>query len=131
MGPLKIGIGIPQGADFNLLIQISGGSPSAPLDITGYQFLGEMRETTADTEPVAEFTFTIQNQSANKGQVLWSLPSATVDEIVISTANSLGDQRLQTRFLFDVKMKDTSGNITRVIEGYALVSPQATEEVFT
>jgi hypothetical protein len=77
----------------------------------------------------AEFVFTILNQVTNKGQVKWFLPRAQVDTIVTSVSDDLRCQRLKTPYVFDVKMKDTSSNTSRILEGFIYVSPQATQEV--
>jgi hypothetical protein len=130
MSTLNLGLVIDQGADFSLLIQVDGDC--GPTDLTGYSFLGEMRSTTEATSPlVAEFSFAIQDQFLNAGQVLMSLPAATIDEIVTSIANPLQRLRRTTPFVFDVKMEDTNGNITRILQGIANVSPQATQENFS
>lgn len=77
----------------------------------------------------AELVFTIQNQSTSPGQVLMSLPQAQVDTLPTSVSGGLSSQRLKTPYVFDVKMKDTSGIKTRILEGLIYVSPQATQEV--
>lgn len=79
----------------------------------------------------AEFEFTILDQVTNKGQVKWFLPQDQVDTIVSSVSDDLRRQRLKTPYVFDVKMKDTSSGVSRILEGIVYVSPQATQEVFT
>ena len=129
-GIRKLNISMNQGADFNLVITISG--EDGPIDITGYSFLGEMRQSTEAGEPVVgEFVFTIKDQVLYKGQVQWSLPASTIEEIVTSTANPLEKCRLTTPFVYDVKMKTSGGALSRILEGIAYVSPQATQEDFT
>jgi hypothetical protein len=77
----------------------------------------------------AEFVFTILNQVTNKGQVKWFLPQVKVDTLIASVSDDLRTQRLKTPYVFDVKMKDTSANTSRIMEGLIYVSPQATQEV--
>jgi hypothetical protein len=129
----NVGIEMDQGVDFNLMMGIGGCN--GPIDITGYEFLGEMRSTTdlAVSELVAEFQFTIQNQASSKGNVLMSLPSEATseNEIPTSTANATVPKRQRTPFLFDVKMKDTLGNISRILRGIVYLSPEATQEKFS
>jgi hypothetical protein len=129
----NVGIEMDQGADFNLMIGISGCQ--GPIDITGYEFLGEMRSTTdpAVSELVAEFEFTIQNQATSKGLVLMSLPNEATseNEIVTSTANAIVPKRQRTPFLIDVKMKDTLGEVSRLLKGIVYLSPEATQEKFS
>lgn len=133
MRSLNLGIEMDQGADFKLVIGIF--DELGATDITGYSFLGQMRPTTELTNPVippvAEFSFSVLNQFTNKGQVNMTLPIATVNAIPLSVADQLQNSRLKTPFMFDVKMKDVAGKVTRILGGLIFVSPQATQEVFT
>lgn len=130
IGTKKLNISLNQGADFNLVIQVSGDA--GPINLTGYAFRGEMRQSTAtDGSAVAEFDFAILDQGASPGQVAWSLPADTISDIATSVANPLEKCRLATPFLYDVKMKDAGGAITRILQGTAYVSPQATLEDFS
>lgn len=126
----NLGIVLDQGADFKLVILLSDSN--GPIDITGYAFKSEMRLSTDPTSPiVAEFDFAILNQTTNKGQVVWTLDIADSESVTTSIANALKDARQTTPFVFDVKMKDTLDQVTRIIQGLIFVSPQATQEEFT
>ena len=130
----KLGIEINQNTDFYLVIQLNG--QDGPLDLTGYQLLGQVRDNTGPTSQlIAEFVFTILDQTMPEtlGQVAWSLPVANdgESEITTSTAFALVKKRQQTPFVYDVKMKDTSGKVSRIVEGLVYVSPEATQEAFT
>lgn len=130
METLNLGIVLDQGADFSLVIGIF--NESGPVDITGYDFLGEMRKSTSPTsQVVAEFDFTILDQTTNTGQVRWFLPESESADIVTSVSSALQPNRETTPFVFDVKMKDTSSTISRIIQGLVYVSPQATLESFS
>ncbi len=130
MKTLNLGVEIDQGADFSAIIGIFGDG-GLPIDITGYSFLGQMRESTDPAAPVvAEFQFNISNQDTNTGQVTWYLPEADIDELITSVSGSLQTSRLTTPYVFDVKMKDMGGVVTRIVQGLAYVSPQATQEIF-
>lgn len=128
----NLGIVLDQGADFSLVIEIF--NQTGPIDITGYAFLSQMRKTTQVTDPVtppvAEFQFTILNQTTNKGQVKWFLPESQSELVVASVATPQTEMRETTPFVFDVKMKDTLGQISRIIQGIIYVSPEATQEEF-
>jgi hypothetical protein len=133
MNTLNLGIVMNQGDDFQVIIQVNSpctpGNPSTPIDITGYQFKGQMRATTVAGGPVvAEFTFAIQNQTTNKGQVLWSLPNVTTTALFASIANAEEPNRLTTPYMFDVKMMDTSSVVSRIVQGIMKLSPQVTME---
>lgn len=128
---LNLGIEIDQDADFNAIIGIS--SQSGAVDLTDYEFLGDIAaDTNPNTPPSASFIFTVLNQVTNKGQVKMSLPALAnnVGEITTSIATPLVPKRQTTRFVFDVKMKDTLGTITRIIQGVVYLSPEATQEDF-
>lgn len=128
----NLGIELDQGADFNAIIGIFGDA--GPIDLTGYQFKSEMRATSdPNSDVVAEFQFTILNQFTNKGQVQMSLPAFDNDESSITTsiATPLTKSRQKTPFIFDVKMQDTNGGVTRIIEGLVYMSPEATQETFS
>lgn len=129
MKTMNLGLQIDQGADFNVIIRVD--DMAGAVDLTGYSFLGEMKYSTDPTSAViAEFDFTIQNQYYQMGQVLMSVPAATIEEIITSTSGPLQKNRRVTPYVFDVKMQDTSGKISRIIQGIAYVSPQATQENF-
>jgi hypothetical protein len=115
-----------QGSDFDLSILISGDS--GPIDITGYTFSSDIKISTDPTvQPVASFTFTLQNQMTNTGQVSWTLPNATTKMLLTSIINATVDGlRTVTPYLFDVLMTDNGGEITRIIQGLILVSPGVT-----
>lgn len=129
MKTLNLGVRMNQGDDFNVVIGINGDS--GPIDITGYEFLGEMK---ANTDPnssvIAEFSFTILNQVSNRGQVQWSLTAAATKALTASVSDAERRERLETNYVFDVKMKDTSGKINRIIQGIIYLSPEVTQEDF-
>lgn len=129
---LNLGIEINQNTDFALVISIT--NESGAIDITDYGFKSQMRSTTDSTgEAVAEFEFEVLDQTTNTGQVKWFLPAASTAEDVFttSTATALVNGRLTTPFIFDVKMKDNAGVISRIIQGIIYMSPEATQEGFT
>jgi hypothetical protein len=128
----NLGIIMDQGASFQLVILITG--QNGPIDITGYEFASQMRATTEPSSPVvAEFEFEILNQTTNIGQVQMTLPIADDEENIIplSTATPLVNQRQTTPFVFDVKMKDSVGFISRIIQGIIFASPEATQELYS
>lgn len=76
----------------------------------------------------AEFVFTILDQVTNTGQFKMSLPQTQVDTIATSVSGDLNVSRLRTPYVYDVKMKDTSGLKSRIMQGIVYVSPEATLE---
>jgi hypothetical protein len=115
-----------QGDDFAIVLRLSDSA--GPMNIEDYEFFGEMKSTTGEAMPVAEFTFAILDQVALKGQVKMSLASGDTEALIASIANAETKSRLTTPYLFDVKMKDTHDVITRILEGVVYLSPQVTQE---
>lgn len=131
MSTRNIGIVMDQTTDFSLVIGING--VDGPIDITDYEFKSQMRKDTNPSSPVvAEFQFTILDQTTNKGQVQWFLPATdnSEEDITTAIATPLTALRQTTQFVFDVKMKDSIGNISRIIQGIIYLSPEATQETF-
>lgn len=123
----NLGIEMNQGDDFGVILTLS--DINGPIDITGYEFFGEMKlDTDPETGITAEFVFAILNQTSNKGQVQVSLPNATTAALSASVSNAEKKQRLTTPYVFDWKMKDTSNLISRIVEGIIYLSPQVTQE---
>lgn len=119
MKTLNLNVILNKGASFSLVIEVPD------TDLTGYEFSSQMRKTT-ESDVVAEFDFEILNQTTHKGQVRWSLPIETSDDIVASVSNAEQVCRQTTPFVFDVKMKDTVNFVTRIIQGIVSVSPDVT-----
>jgi hypothetical protein len=128
-GTINANIAINQGADFNTVIQILG--MNGPVDLIGYKFLGEVkRDTAPNAYAVACFEFTLLDQALYPGQVQWTLTACETEKIMTSVVNALQRCRQPTPFLYDVKMEDTEGNVTRILQGTAFVSPEVTQEMF-
>ena len=124
---LKVAAKMNQGDDFIATLTLKG--PSGPLNLTGYTFFGEMKlDTAAASTVLAEFTFIVLSQATNLGQVQWILPSSVTAALLTSASTPEQPNRLTTPYVFDVKMKDPSGNTSRIMEGIAYVSPQVTQE---
>lgn len=122
---LNLDITIYQGANFSANILVPTGG--LPQDITGYLFYGYIKESTAFNAAIlAEFTFTILNQTTKKGQVSWLLNSEDSGSIPLSISGGENIGRLTTPYIYDVVMVDTSNVKTRILEGMANISPGVT-----
>lgn len=125
MKTLNVDIIMNQGDDFSRIIAVP--LDSGFLDLTGYSFSGQMRlSNTAPNPPIATFQFTVLNQLTNKGQVQWSLSRTVTATIPTSVALATEEARPVTPYVYDVKMTDTLGKVTRIIQGLIKVSPQVT-----
>lgn len=120
-----VNIPITKGADFQVYIKVPTGG--LPTDLTGYTFDGQIRSTSnLISDPVAAFTFVIQDQNTKKGKVLWKLARSVIAGIPISIINSEMEDFEPTPYLYDVFMTDTLGLRTKVLQGRAFVIPSST-----
>jgi hypothetical protein len=100
---------IDQGADFETTFDLIADD-GTPIDITGYEFYGQVRKSYYSTNPTANILITILN--APRGNTLISIDAA-------NTANIISG-----RYVYDIKLKDTSNVTSRVVEGIITVTPQ-------
>lgn len=112
-----LNITLEQGADFQALLTIKD-DVGATIDLTGYTFRGQGRVTYLDPAPTFSFSFVIRNQVTNKGQVDWTLPNTALVALQL---------KADKQYLYDVEMQSAGGIVTRVLEGVATVSPEATK----
>lgn len=103
---------IDQGADFETTFDLVGDD-GQPIDITGFQFSGQIRKSYYSTNPTANLVITIV--SAVNGNTIIRLSAANTSNIISG------------RYVYDIKMKDTSNVISRVVEGIVTVTPQVTK----
>jgi hypothetical protein len=102
---------IDQGASFDLTFDLVGDD-GYPINVTGYEFSGQIRKTYYSTNPTANIIVTILNPVA--GNTLLSISSSNTANIVAG------------RYVYDIKMKDTADVTSRVVEGIVTVTPQVT-----
>lgn len=100
---------IDQGSTFQNIINLTDDATNANLNLSNYTVTSRLKKSYYTSTIAANVTCTISD-SAN-GQVTMSITAA-------NTANlSPG------RYVFDVKMTDGSGVVSKVLEGIAFVSP--------
>jgi hypothetical protein len=118
MAAAKYNITVEQGATFNLLLTIkSPGVTPTPIDITTWLFAGQIRKSPTDATVLADFTFTIQNQISNTGEVLVSLTDA--DTSAIPADGPI------TNLVYDIEAT-VGSTVTRLIQGSVLLSAEVT-----
>jgi hypothetical protein len=110
---------LKQGEDFSMVLTIKD-EKGIPIDITSYTFESEARLKFSDVSPEFSFTFTISNQTTNRGQVVMSLANAVSETITILNERP-------TSYVYDVEMEDGGSKITRILEGRISVTPEATK----
>lgn len=100
---------VDQGTTFESTLDLVNDDGSA-INVAGYVFSGQVRKSFYSANATANITITVAN--AANGNVILSLNSAT-------TANIKAG-----RYLYDVKMTDTTNTVTRIVEGVLTVTPQ-------
>lgn len=103
---------LDQGTTFESTIDLVNDDGVA-INVAGYVFSGQIRKSYYSLNPTANLTITVSD-SAN-GNVLVSINAA-------ATANIAAG-----RYLYDIKMTDTSNVVTRIVEGIITVTPQVTK----
>jgi hypothetical protein len=127
MAAANYNITIEQGSDFVKILQINDSNDD-PINITGYSFESFIKLSTGETAPVAEFTFTILNQTTNTGQVRWFMSNAITTTIPTTPVLSTADGRPSTKYIYDVNMTNDQSIVERILQGKANVSPEVTKE---
>lgn len=103
---------VDQGADFSCLLNLTDDVTNQTLNVTNYQVSSQMKRSYYSSSPTANLICDIV--SGPDGEITLSLPAA-------NTANIKSG-----RYLFDVKITDLSGTISRVVEGIITVNPGIT-----
>lgn len=103
---------INQGATFESDLDLVDDDGSA-INVANYVFSGQLRKSYYSLNPTANLTLNIVN--AASGNVNIYLSAAT-------TANIKAG-----RYVYDIKMTDTSNTVTRIVEGVVTVTPQVTK----
>ena len=102
---------VDQGSTFESTIDLVTDD-GAVINVTGYAFTGQIRKSYYSTNPTANLTLSIVD--AANGNVKVSISAA-------NTANIKAG-----RYLYDIKMRDTSNTVTRLVEGVITITPQVT-----
>lgn len=100
---------IDQGTTFEKTLDLVNNDGAA-INVTNYVFSGQIRKSYYSKSKAATFTISVSN--AANGNVIISLPATTTSSIKPG------------RYVYDVKMTDTSNNVTRIVEGIITVTPQ-------
>ena len=104
-------ITIDQGTDFESTLDLIGDD-GTPIDLTGYQFSGQIKKSYYSSTVSANITITVPD--AANGVTYLKITAA-------NTANIPAG-----RYVYDVKMVDTSNTVTRIVEGIVTITPQVT-----
>lgn len=103
---------IDQGTTFNNIINLTDDTTNTPINVFGYTVSSQIRRSYYSANITANITCSLTNTS--NGEITMSITAA-------NTANIKPG-----RYVFDVKTKDTSNVISRVLEGVITINPQVT-----
>ena len=102
---------VDQGSTFESTIDLVTDD-GAVINVAGYVFSGQIRKSYYSANATANLTLSIVD--AANGNVKMSISAA-------NTANIKAG-----RYLYDIKMTDTSNTVTRLVEGVITITPQVT-----
>ena len=102
---------VDQGTDFDSSIDLVADD-GTPINVASYVFTSQIRKSYYSTNPTANISITILD--AANGNVKMSMNATTTANIAAG------------RYLYDVKMIDSSNTTTRLVEGIITVNPQVT-----
>lgn len=101
---------IDQGATYQTVITIADAN-NIPIDLTGYTGNSVIKKAYSSLNVATTFTVSVNGVL---GQVSLSLTANQTANIVAG------------RYVYDVKLTDAIGNITRIAEGIATINPRVT-----
>jgi len=102
---------VNQRADWSYNLDLKYAN-SAPINVAGYSFSGSLSKSYASANVDANLTITIANSA--RGNVVLSLNAAATSNLSAQ------------KYVYDVKMTDSSNNVTRILEGIISLSPGVT-----
>lgn len=103
---------IDQGTTFNTIITIADETTGEAVNVAGYSFASQVRKSYYSVNATANMICTV-NDAAN-------------GNLSISMSNTTTGGISPGRYVYDVRMADTNGNVTRVVEGIITITPQVT-----
>jgi hypothetical protein len=102
---------IDQGTDFSKTLTLDGDD-GATVNIAGYVFTSQMRTSYYTANATANISVTVAD--AANGVVLMHMSAANTSNVVAG------------RYVYDIKMVDSSNTISRILNGIITVTPEAT-----
>jgi|TARA_Y100000361_G_C10950842_1_gene233688 hypothetical protein len=102
------------GATFTQKFTLENVSSNSALDVTGYGVAAKMRKHASSVSAAATFTC--------------SIADATGGVIQVGLSSAITGSLKAGRYQYDVIVKDSAGEVTRVVEGSVLVRKGVTRE---
>jgi len=100
---------VTQGTTYEMILTIKDGAvPPVPIDITSWVFAGQVREFFYSPDAAADFTFEIQDQVTQTGQVIVTLSAAETAAIPAKGISTPYSYEIQATF---------SGTVRSLLQG--------------
>lgn len=103
---------VDKGTTFNSVINISDETTGLAVNVSGYSFASQVRKSYYSVNATASLVCTVNDASNGN--------------ISISMSNTVTGGISPGRYVYDVRMVDKNGAVTRVIEGIMTITPQVT-----
>jgi hypothetical protein len=103
---------IDQGSTFAITVELKDYFTNDPLNLTGYTARSQIRK---DYNSSTSNNFTVAIQDAANGNISMSMTASNTSNLKAG------------RYVYDLEIEETvSSEITRVLQGVAIVTPQVT-----
>jgi hypothetical protein len=99
-----------QGATFNLNFRVE--TDGTPWNLTGYTFAMQVRRSTSASTTLLNITSATMT---SVGRVSATVNAATMSDVPAG------------RWVYDIELTSSGGEVTRILEGRFIVSPQVTQ----
>jgi hypothetical protein len=106
----KYNIVAEQGATFNLNFRVE--TDGTPWNLTGYTFAMQVRRSSAATTTLLDITSATMT---SVGHVSVTVSAATMSDVPAG------------RWVYDIELTSSGDEVTRILEGRFIVSPQVTQ----
>jgi hypothetical protein len=106
----KYNIVAEQGATFNLNFRVE--TDGTPWNLTGYTFAMQVRRSTSATTTLLDITSATMT---SVGHVSATVSAATMNDVPAG------------RWVYDIELTSSSAEVTRILEGRFIVTPQVTQ----
>lgn len=103
---------VDKGTTFNSVITIADETTGLAVNVSGYTFNSQVRKSYYSVNSTATLVCTINDASNGN--------------ISISMSNTVTGSISPGRYVYDVRMVDKNGAVTRVVEGIMTITPQVT-----
>lgn len=109
---------INQGADFDVTLTWTAGSPAAPVDLTGWSAHMQVRPSNADADGEVYVDL-----SSTGGGIILGGTAGTIELIITAVDTAVLSFNVAA---YDLKMTDPEGQITRLLQGSVTLSREVT-----